>query len=107
MARFPLISVLLAMIAAPLAAQVAVPGVAVPRVGQVLGQVGELAGTTLDRTAQDARELARTRLQRIDRLVRSNRATIERDARGAPARRGAGLGAWRASEGGMMSMSKV
>lgn len=88
MARFPLISVLLAMIAAPLAAQVAVPSVAVPRVGEVLGQVGELAGTTLDRTAQDARELARTRLHRIDRLVRSNHATIERDARGDPARRG-------------------
>ncbi|UYH55464.1 S8 family serine peptidase [Qipengyuania sp. SS22] len=88
MARFSLISLLLAIIAAPLAAQVAVPGVAVPRVGEVLGQVGELAGNTLDRTAQDARELARNRVQRIDRLVRSNRATIERDARGAPARRG-------------------
>ena len=69
-------------------AQVALPGVAGPRVGSVLGDVGDLTGQTLDRTARQARDLARSRLQRIDRLVRSNRSSIERDARGEPARRG-------------------
>ena len=88
MARFSLPLLLLAALGAPLAAQVALPGVAVPRVGSVLGDVGDLTGQTLDRTARQARDLARSRLQRIDRLVRSNRSSIERDARGEPARRG-------------------
>ena len=88
MARFSLPLLLLAALGAPLAAQVALPGVAVPRVGSVLGDVGDLTGQTLDRTARQARDLARSRLQRIDRLVRSNRSSIERDALGEPARRG-------------------
>ena len=88
MARFSLSLLLLAALGAPLAAQVALPGVAVPRVGSVLGDVGDLTGQTLERTARQARDLARSRLQRIDRLVRSNRSSIERDARGEPARRG-------------------
>ncbi len=88
MPRFSLFSVVLALLAAPLAAQVGLPGVQVPRVGGILGQVGDLADDTLDRTTDVARDLARDRLRTIDRLVRRNRAEIALDSRGEPARRG-------------------
>jgi hypothetical protein len=88
MLRISLISLALAALAAPLAAQVALPGVQVPRVGGVLGQVDEIADETLDRASRTARELARDRLRNIDRLVRRNRDSIALDARGEPARRG-------------------
>ncbi|WP_421990719.1 S8 family serine peptidase [Qipengyuania sp.] len=88
MLRISLISLVLAALAAPLAAQVALPSVQAPRVGDVLGQVGEFADETLDRTSRTARELARDRLRNIDRLVRRHRDSIALDARGEPARRG-------------------
>lgn len=88
MPRISPLFVLFAALATPLAAQVGLPGVQLPRVGGVLGQVGELADDTLDRTDRIARDLARDRLRMIDRLVRRHGDAIAVDARGEPARRG-------------------
>lgn len=88
MPRFSHLSVLLILLAAPLAAQVGLPGVQLPRVDGVLGQVGEIADDTLETASRTARELARDRLRSIDRLVRRNTGAIALDARGEPARRG-------------------
>lgn len=79
---------LLALVAAPLAAQVALPRVQVPPVGPVLDDaLGALdeSGPLLQRTVE---RLARDRLRTLDRLVRRNTDVMERDARGDPARRG-------------------
>lgn len=88
MHRIFLISAACALIAAPLSAQIALPGVQVPDVGGVLGSTTDV----LDRTTRDLRgtveKLARDRLRTIDRLVRRHGDVIERDSRGAPARRG-------------------
>ncbi|MBX7484073.1 S8 family serine peptidase [Qipengyuania qiaonensis] len=88
MLRISLISALLAILSAPLAAQAGLPGVQVPRIGNVLGEVTDLANQSLDRAGQTARELARERLRTIDRLVRRNRDTIALDTHGEPARKG-------------------
>lgn len=88
MPRISPISLVLAALATPLAAQVGLSGVQLPRVGGVLEQVGDLADDTLDRTTRTARDLARDRLRTIDRLVRRHRDTIALDSRGEPARRG-------------------
>lgn len=88
MPRISPLFALFAALATPLAAQVGLPGVQLPRVGGVLGQVGELADDTLDRTDRIARDLARDRLRMIDRLVRRHGDAIALDARGEPARRG-------------------
>ena len=76
--------------AAPLAAQIALPdvreglgqvtgrlGVGLPQVGEV---VGDVTGTV--------EGLTRLRLQRLDRLLRTNRDVIERDLSGDLARKG-------------------
>ncbi|WP_369025751.1 S8 family serine peptidase [Qipengyuania sp. RANM35] len=84
MNRIILIPALAASLAAPLAAQVALPGVSLPRVGDVLRPVTD----TLEDTTRVATDLARDRLRMIDRLVRANRDIIERDAAGEPARKG-------------------
>lgn len=85
---FSLICAGLGLIAAPLAAQVALPRVPVPQAGPLIGPAFE----TLDRTSADvqrsAQRLARDRLRTIERLVRRHPEAIERDASGAPARRG-------------------
>lgn len=85
---FPLLCAGLALIAAPLAAQLALPRVQLPQVGPV---VGEMLGT-LDETRADvqrtAERLARDRLRTVERLVQRNSDAIELDAAGAPARRG-------------------
>lgn len=76
------------LLAAPAAAQVALPQVGVPQVGPVieplLQRTQGLTGDLLDEVEQ----LAQDRLERIDRLVRRNRQYIERDRAGEPARRG-------------------
>lgn len=87
--RRPLSLVAIAlMAAAPAAAQVALPPMVVPHVGQVvdplLDRAQNLTGETLDEAARQAQ----VRLDRIDRLVRRNRQVIERDTAGEPARRG-------------------
>ena len=88
MRPFILISALIAVLAAPLAAQVSLPRVGVPDVGGVVDQVDD----TLDRSTREierqVEKLARDRLRRIDRLVRRNSDAIELDGSGAPARRG-------------------
>lgn len=88
MRRFILFSAILLGIASPLAAQIGVPLGQVPVVGPLLDR----ATDTLDRTTRNVQQsvarLAEDRLRMIDRLVRSNRDSIERDAQGDPARRG-------------------
>ena len=79
-----------ALLAVPAAAQL-LPGVGVPRlppvpvpdlpVGRTVEGATEGVGAMADR-------LLEARLERIDRLLRRNRDTIELDAQGAPARRG-------------------
>jgi len=79
-----------ALAAVPAAAQL-LPGVSLPPVPQV-DLPGDTVGRTLegvDRTVGSASErLLRLREERIDRLLRRNRDTLELDAQGAPARRG-------------------
>lgn len=78
----------LALIAAPLAAQLALPRVKVPQVGSIVNEtLGTLEQTHAD-VAHLVDKLARDRLRDVDRLVRHNPDLIERDAMGAPARRG-------------------
>lgn len=79
-----------ATLAAPAAAQLALPGVNLPDVLRAqlpnipVGRaVGDLPGITAD-----ALRLLDLRTARVDRLLRSNRETIELDAAGQPARRG-------------------
>lgn len=83
-----LLALAAALLAGPAAAQLGVPGVSLPPValpdlpvGQTLGGVGDTVSATVDR-------LTRLRAERIDRLLRRNRDTIELDEAGAPARRG-------------------
>ena len=70
--------------AAPLAAQVALPGVTLPRLDRIASPLIDRA----DSLAATTTRLAQDRLRTIDRLVRRETAIIERDARGDPARRG-------------------
>ncbi|HYD25718.1 MAG TPA: S8 family serine peptidase [Croceibacterium sp.] len=86
-----LLAVMAALLAAPATAQLGLPGVGLPQVppvavpdlpvgraiDEVTGSAGRTAGRLLD-----------LRAERIDRLLRRNRGTIELDATGAPARRG-------------------
>ncbi|WP_341712172.1 S8 family serine peptidase [Erythrobacter sp.] len=88
MRRIFLIPALVAMLAAPLAAQVTLPGASLPRVGEVLDTMTDTLDEALETTSQTAGNLARERLRAIDRLVRRNRDTIALDMRGEPARRG-------------------
>lgn len=85
---FTLLSAAMALIAAPLAAQVAVPRVPLPQVGPVLGDALDKLDETRAALQRTADRLARDRLRMIDRLVRRNADVIELDAEGAPARRG-------------------
>ncbi|MCA1661297.1 MAG: S8 family serine peptidase [Novosphingobium sp.] len=83
-----LVLALAVLLAAPAAAQLAVPGIALPPLGRVTDVVSDTLERTRETAARTIRDLARLRVDRLDRLVRQNRATIERDATGAPARRG-------------------
>lgn len=85
---FPLLCAALALVAAPLAAQIALPRVPLPPVGSVVGDsLGALGETSAD-LQRTVERLARDRLRTVDRLVRANPDIIELDALGAPARRG-------------------
>ena len=84
MRLLPLFCALATAAAAPLAAQVALPGLALPGLDRI-------APPLLDPVrdiAQTAASLARERVRTLDRLVRRESALIERDAHGDPARRG-------------------
>lgn len=85
---FTLLSAAMALIAAPLAAQVALPRVHLPQVEPVLGETLDDLDETRASLRRTATRLARDRLRTIDRLVRRNADVIELDAEGAPARRG-------------------
>jgi subtilisin family serine protease len=85
-----LLALITALIAVPAAGQllpgvgvpaVQVPPVSLPDVRRTVDGVTENIGTAANR-------LLDLRTERIDRLVRRNRDTIELDAQGAPARRG-------------------
>ena len=85
---FPLLCAALALIAAPLAAQIALPRLPLPPVGSVVGEsLGALEDTRAD-LQRTIERLARDRLRTVERLVRTNPDIIELDALGAPARRG-------------------
>jgi subtilisin family serine protease len=82
-----------ALLSLPAAAQLALPGVSVPPVGVPPVGLPDLpAGRAIEsiteRAAATADRLLNLRTERIERLVRRNRDTIELDSQGAPARRG-------------------
>lgn len=54
----------------------------------VPGDVAQALDTATSTMVQNARALAAARVDRIDRLIRQNRATLERDAAGNPAVKG-------------------
>jgi len=73
--------------AAPVTAQLSLPGISLPQprvLDPITGEAAEI-GSDVQRLTN---QLARDRLRRVDRLVRRNRDLIERDAFGDPARRG-------------------
>lgn len=84
MRKIPLFFALVGAIAAPLAAQVALPALPLPPLDRILSPAVE----PVQDIAASAAQLARERLRSIDRLVRRESEVIERDARGDPARRG-------------------
>lgn len=88
MRRFILFSAILAGFATPVAAQIGLPLSQVPVVGPLLDRATDTLESTVRETQRMVERLADDRLSKIDRLVRSNRDIIERDAQGAPARRG-------------------
>ena len=85
---FSLLCAALALVTAPLAAQVALPRVQLPKVGPVVGETLDTLDETRAGVQRTVERLARDRLRAIDRLVRRNADAIEYDAAGAPARRG-------------------
>lgn len=84
MRLLPLFCALATVAAAPLAAQIALPGLPLPRLDRVVPPLLE----PVQDIAESATRLARERVRTLDRLVRRGSALIERDARGDPARRG-------------------
>lgn len=85
--RFSRLLLCALVLAAPAAAQVSLPGVAVPGV-----PTGDILRGTLEPIRETVRDtstkLLELRVDRITRLVRQNRDAIELDAAGEPARRG-------------------
>lgn len=81
---------LLVAVASPLAAQLALPRLpTVPDVAGTVGGMVDRTGELVRGTTQRAAEILRqARLDRIESLVRGNRAVIERDIDGEPVRRG-------------------
>ena len=82
-----------ALLSLPAAAQLALPGVNVPPVSVPPVGLPDLPTeraieSITERAAATANRLLDLRTERIERLVRRNRDTIELDAQGAPARRG-------------------
>ncbi len=90
----PILTVLgAALLSLPAAAQLSLPGVglppvSVPPVGLPELPVDSAVSDITGRVAATAERLLELRTERIERLVRRNRETIELDSRGAPARRG-------------------
>lgn len=84
MRLLPLFCALATVAAAPLAAQIGLPHLPVPRLDRIVPPLGE----PVHDIAESATRLARERLRTLDRLARRDSAVIERDARGDLARRG-------------------
>lgn len=82
----------LAMLAAPLSAQLGLPQVELPAPGTVLdpvtGEVLDRLGEASDGLTRQALRLADLRARRLEQLVRRNRDLLEMDINGEPARRG-------------------
>lgn len=85
---FSLLCAGLVLIAAPLAAQVALPRVQLPQVGPVVGGTLDTLHETRADLQRSIERLARKRLRTIERLVQRNPDAIELDAAGEPARAG-------------------
>lgn len=85
-----IVMALVAGFASPLAAQLALPQVPVlpDATGAVNGVLGRADRLVRDGLAQTADALRQARIERIDDILRRNRAVIERDLDGQPARRG-------------------
>jgi subtilisin family serine protease len=83
-----LIALGIALLAGPATAQLALPGVSVPPVDLPELPAGRVLEDLTQRIGETANRLLDLRSERIDRLLRRNRDTIELDAQGAPARRG-------------------
>lgn len=88
-ARLVLVAAGAALFAVPSLAQLGLPvpppvPIAAPVTGQLVGTLDALEREV----AREAERLLALRTARIDRLLRRERAAIERDAAGAPARRG-------------------
>lgn len=80
-------SMAIALIAAPAAAQLGLPGVG-DTLGPVTGRLDGLVDRTLSQSRVTIDTLAAARIDRLTRLVRDNRGAIEFDATSQPARRG-------------------
>ena len=79
----------LALLAAPALAQLGLPGATLPSVGGVIDRTLGTANDLLRGTAGEVGEtLQLARTDRLDRLLRRNRDSLERDASGEVARRG-------------------
>ena len=76
MRTIPLLCALVAVIAAPLAAQVGLPGLPLPRLDRVLPPLVR----PVEDVAESATRLARERVRALDRLVRRESAAIPRGA---------------------------
>ncbi|MDX2211079.1 MAG: S8 family serine peptidase [Sphingopyxis sp.] len=88
-AQFVLFAAGLALLAGPGAAQLGLPvPPPVPIADPVTGQLAGTLGALERGVAREAERLLELRTARIDRLLRRERDAIERDAAGAPARRG-------------------
>lgn len=86
--RPPIIaSIALALLAAPAAAQLGLPGLG-DTLGRVTGSVDGLVNRAVSTSRQTIDALAAARIERLAGLVRNNRQTIEFDADAQPARRG-------------------
>lgn len=74
--------------ASPAAGQLAMPGIGLPRAGDVLGPLDGPIASLQDQLEREAEQLLRQRDRALDRFVRRNRDAVEFDARQAPARKG-------------------
>ncbi len=86
--RLLLMIALIGGLAGPGLAQLAVPALPVPRLPQVTAPVDGLLATLDETVRARAAELLQLRERTLDRLLRANRDTIERDRFGELARRG-------------------
>lgn len=86
--RLLLMIALIGGLAGPGLAQLAVPALPVPRLGDVTAPVDGLLARLDETVRARAAELLELRARTLDRLLRANRDTIERDRFGELARRG-------------------